>query len=267
MSQNLKTNNQNTDFVFEKFKAELEKNNLTIDYVDSESFIHIDVDGTDLKISLENVRLNYERDSDESHITDLIEAILSYSPHIPDWENAKDHVYIELFPDDFDFEGFIYEKITDDFCKVYVISENERLSWISKDDLKKWNVTEQDLVKQANLNADTLLEKTKISFDLIEDRKLGMIEVERTLLKAALLFASKMKGKLEIDFGFPFYAVIPVRDFCYIFSEKDFDFFASRIGKVVVEEYLNSGYPVTTEVLKFSESGVTAVGKYPTENK
>lgn len=266
MSQNFNTHNDNADFVFEKFKAELEKNNLEIDYIDSEDFIHINIDGNDLKISLENVRLNYERDSDESHITDLVETIISYSYDMPDWENAKDKVYIELFPNDFDFENTIREEVTTEFSKVYVVSENERLSWISKDDLETWGITEQDLRKQADLNADTLLAKTKVSFDLIEDRKLGMIEVDRTSLKAALLFAPKMKEKLQSDFGFPFYAVIPVRDFCYIFSENDLDFFAARLGKVVVDEYLNSGYPVTTEILKFSETGISALGKYPTGN-
>jgi hypothetical protein len=72
-----------------------------------------------------------------------------------------------------------------------------------------------------------------------------------------------MKEKLNKDFGFPFYAVIPVRDFCYIFSEKDFEFFSNRIGEVVVEEYKNSGYPITTEILKFTENGIKSVGKYP----
>lgn len=82
-------------------------------------------------------------------------------------------------------------------------------------------------------------------------------------LKGALLFAPKIKEKVKQDFGFPFYAVIPVRDFCYIFSEKDFDFFSKRIGSIVIEEYKNSGYPVTTELLKFTENGVETIGKYP----
>ena len=74
-----------------------------------------------------------------------------------------------------------------------------------------------------------------------------------------------MKNKIESDFGFPFYAVIPVRDFCYIFSENDFAFFSERIGKVVVDEYKQSGYPITTEILKFTDEGVETVGQYPVE--
>jgi hypothetical protein len=54
-----------------------------------------------------------------------------------------------------------------------------------------------------------------------------MIEVDYTALKGSLLFAPMMKEKIKKDIGNPFYAVMPVRDFCYIFSEKDFDFFVS----------------------------------------
>ena len=72
-----------------------------------------------------------------------------------------------------------------------------------------------------------------------------------------------MKEKVKKEFGFPFYAVIPVRDFCYIFSENDFDFFSDRISQIVVDEYKKSGYPITTEILKFTDKGVEAVGQYP----
>ncbi|WP_264565066.1 hypothetical protein [Flavobacterium sp. N3904] len=256
-------NGQKKDFVFEKFKTELGKSGLKIDSIDKEDFVHINIDGNDLKISLENVRRNYERDSDESHITDLVNLITSYWSRIPNWEISKNKVYIQLFPNDIEFKNFINEKVTDEFSKVYVVSENEKLSWISKEDIKGWKISESELTKQANINADKLLAETKINFEIIENRKLGVIEVERTSLKGSLLFAPKMKEKLNKDFGFPFYAVIPVRDFCYIFSEKDFEFFSNRIGEVVVEEYKNSGYPITTEILKFTENGIKSVGKYP----
>ena len=258
-------NTKKKDFVFEKFKTELEKSGLKIDSIDKENFIHINIEGNDLKISLENVRRNYERDSDESHITDLINTITSYSSKIPNWEISKDKVYIQLFTNDFEFNDQINEKVTDEFSKVYVVSLNDKLTWITKADLKEWNITETELKKQADINANKLLEKTEIKFEIIENRKLGLIEVKRTSLKGSLLFATKMKEKLNKDFGFPFYAVIPVRDFCYVFSQEDFDFFSNRIGEVVVDEYKNSGYPITTEILKFTENGIKSVGKYPVD--
>jgi hypothetical protein len=48
-----------------------------------------------------------------------------------------------------------------------------------------------------------------------------------------------MKNKIESDFGFPFYAVIPLRDFCYIFSENDLPSFQKELAKVVVMNVSN----------------------------
>ena len=118
------------------------------------------------------------------------------------------------------------------------------------------------MIKQAKANGDSLLARSKITFDTIENRKLGMFETDDETLKAALLFAPSIKERVRKDFGFPFYAVIPVRDFCYIFSKKDFDFFSKKLGPTVVEEYKKSGHPITTEILKFSNKGVEVVGTY-----
>lgn len=256
--------NNDKDFVFDEFKSQVEKQDMRIDSVDETGLIYISQGELTLKISLENVRRNYKRDKDQTHISDLVQTLVSYSNEIPsNWTEAKDSVYISLFPSDYTFKDFLNHKITDEFSKVYVHSGQDKFTWITKDDLKKWNITESDLDKQANLNADKLLSTTEITFDTIENHKLGLINVEHETLKGALLFAPTMKKKIKKDFGFPFYAVIPVRDFCYIFSEIDFEFFSKQIGAVVVDEYKNSGYPITTEILKFTDKGVEAVGQYP----
>lgn len=254
------------DFVFDEFKSQIEKKGMKIDSVDETGLIYISQGEITLNVSLDNVRKNYERDKDESHISDLVQTLVSYSVELPkDWKDAKDSIYISLFPNDFDFKDFLHKQITEEFSKVYVYSGENKLTWITKDDLINWKITEIELDIQANSNADKLLEQAIISFDTIENRKLGILEVEHSTLKGALLFAPSMKEKVKKDFGFPFYAVIPVRDFCYIFSEKDFEFFSGRVGRVVVDEYKNSGHPITTELLKFTDNGVEAVGKYPVE--
>jgi hypothetical protein len=258
--------NKKKDFVFDEFKSQIESKGMKIDLVDETGLIYISQGELTLKISLDNVRRNYERDKDESHISDLVNTLVSYSIELPsNWTEAKDNIFISLFPNDNDFQDFLHVKITDEFSKVYVHSGNDKLTWITKADLKKWNITEAEIDIQANKNADKLLKATPIAFDIIENRKLGLIEVEHTTLKGALLFAPTLKEKVIADIGFPFYAVIPVRDFCYIFSEKDFEFFSTRIGNVVVAEYKQSGYPITTEILKFTNNGVEAVGKYPVD--
>ena len=239
---------------------------MRIDLIDEEGLIHILQGDLTLKVSLDNVRKNYERDNDESYISDLVNTLVSYTTEVPvNWIEAKDAIYISLFPNDYEFNDFLHSRMSDEFSKVYVHSDQDKLTWITADDLVQWNITLLELDEQANSNADKLLEKAEIASDIIENHRLGRIETEYATLKGALLFAPAMKNKVRDDFGFPYYAVLPVRDFCYIFSENDFDFFAQRIGKVVVDEYKQSGYPITTEILKFTDDGVEAVGKYPVE--
>lgn len=255
-----------SDFVFEEFKTQIEKKGMRIDSVDEEGLIYISKGDWKLKISLDNVRRNYARDKDTSYISDLVQTAANSTIEIPEnWIDAKNDIYISLFPNDNDFKDYLNKKITDDISKVYIHIGNNKLTWLTKDNLTKWNISEVELDTQASINADKLLQQTLISFDTIENRKIGLINTSDTYLKGALLFAPAMKEKVKADLGFPFYAVIPVRDFCYIFSDKDYDFFSNRIGRIVVDEYKQSGYPITTEILKFTEKGVEAVGKYPVE--
>lgn len=256
--------NKEKDFVFEEFKSQIEKKGMKIDSIEESGLIHISRGEWKLKVSLENARKNFTRDKDKIHITNLVETLLVEQIEIPkNWAECKDKVFISLFPNDIDFDDMIHKKVTDEFSKVYMLSSDTNQIFLSKDNLEKWNITEKDLDIQANTNADNLLLKSTITFDTIEKRKLGIINADNETLKPALLFAPTMREKVKKDFGFPFYAVIPVRDFCYIFSEKDFDFFSGRIGDVVADEYKQSGYPITTEVLKFTDKGVEAVGQYP----
>jgi hypothetical protein len=39
----------------------------------------------------------------------------------------------------------------------------------------------------------------------------------------------------------------------------------NRMGRVVVNEYNRSGYPITTEVLRISDQGIEAIGEFPKE--
>jgi hypothetical protein len=254
------------DFVFDEFRNEIEKRGLKIDSIDKTGLIFIRVKGIDLKVSLDNVRKDFERDKDTTQIISYAQSLDSSIIDLPaTWDEAKGHIFTSLFPSDYDFTDFIHKRITDEFAQIYVYSFNRNLVWISKGDLKKWGMGESELIQQAKSNGDKLLAASKITFDTIENRKLGKFETEHETLKGALLFAPSMKEKVKKDFGFPFYAVMPVRDFCYIFSEKDFDFFSKKLGPTVVDEYTKSGYPITTEILRFSDKGAEAVGKYRVE--
>ena len=256
------------DFVFDEFMSQIE-GKFIIDSIDNTGLIYLSQGEKYFTISLDDMRKNYERDKDKSHISDLV-GILLHPLLLPEeWADAKNDIYVLLFPNDFEFEDIIHVKITDEFSKIYIHRSKGQLTWITKDIIANWNITEFELESYANNNADKLLEQIPILVDIVDNRKLGIIdaEPEYMTLFGAFLFAPSMREKVKSDFGFPFYAVIPVRDFCYIFSEQDFDFFAtkSNLGEVVISEYTQSGYPITTEILKFTDDGVEVAGKYAIE--
>jgi hypothetical protein len=70
-----------------------------------------------------------------------------------------------------------------------------------------------------------------------------------------------LKQKVQRAIGWPIYAVVPCRDFAYIFATQD-EGLIPRLGNVVVNECERSGYPITTEVLRISDTGTTAVGSF-----
>lgn len=254
------------EIVFEIFRANLEKNGLSVSSVDPDGLIRVRHGETILAVSLENVTRNYERDKDETAITDLVQTILNTNTtKLAGWDEVRDHVYVSLLPLKSLIGDPIYQPVTMVFGKVYVLAGNNKLTFIDYSELERWKITQDELAAQADKNADLLVEQASIESGLVEGRKLGMVQHPYASLKTALLFAPSFRKKAEPGFGFPFYAVMPVRDFCYIFSEEDFEFFTSRIGKVIVEEYKKSRYPLTTEVLKFEEDGVDAVGEYPVD--
>lgn len=266
--------NYANDLVLEEFTAQLAQHGIVIDTIDDDGLIHITRGEATLQVSLDNVRKNYTRDNDKRHIHELVETIVAYDADgigeaMPtDWETARPYIFASLYPkDDFDFDDVVHHPLTDEVEKIYLYTGDDRHSWISSGNLETWNVTEDDLVQQANDNADLLLADTEIEIQDVDGHMLGCFNTSRPDLKATLLLAPSLRNRIASDFGFPFFAVVPVRDFCYIFSEADAEYLLARLGPTVVDEYQESGYPITTEVWQFSDEGIRAVGRYPVEGE
>jgi hypothetical protein len=268
MSDDKNTN----DLVLEEFTAQLAKHGIAIDSIDDEGLVHIQRGGSDLKISLYNVRKNYARDNDKRHIQELVETIVDYNgvgEGLPsDWETARPDIFASLCPrDDFDFHDVLHHPLTEEVEKIYLYTGDDRHTWVAPRNLEDWNITEENLTQQANANADRLLSETEIEIQEIDGHKLGCFNTSRPDLKASLLLAPSLRDRILADFGFPFFAVVPVRDFCYLFSEADSEYLLARLGPTVVDEYQDSGYPVTTEVWRFSDEGIQAIGRYPIDGE
>ncbi len=256
---------QPKDRVFEKFESELEKQGLSIEKVDGDGLIHVSHNNVVFEVSLDNLRKDFERDQDDLRIVEFVKTMKSQFSVMPDWEFSKDKVYVGLLPNDIDFTDLINEEISEKFRKVFSIHFDNQIRYISEKQVINWGITREELKEQANENLSKLLNNSQLEIEDMDGRKLGFINCPESTLKASLIFCDDLRQKVEKDFGWPIHAAIPVRDFCYIFSKNDFQYFSNRIGNIVVEEYTQSGYPITTEVLEISEAEIKPVGAYPIE--
>lgn len=250
-------------FVFEVLRDHVSKYGMKIDAIDEQGYVLISQGAEQMKINLNNLAKNYQRDQDRIAISELIRSLLASEIEMPNqWEQAKNDIYISLYPNQFDFRDSVYQKITSVFGKVYAHSGKRTLTWVTTHHLKKWNITHIDLDIQACFNADRLLANTNIVVDKIMGHKVGYIEANPSSLVAACLFAPSMKQKIKPLFGYPFYAIIPIRDMCLVFGQKDYAFFYENMGEIVSLEFQRSGYTITNELLMFSDKGVKTIRRY-----
>jgi hypothetical protein len=125
----------------------------------------------------------------------------------------------------------------------------------------EWGVTTEQAIAAAFANQDRLLDGIKLDVAEVHDSTLGMVPVDSPY-KASVIFARAFKPLVESVLGWPVLVVLPCRDFIYVLADKSP--LVGRIGSVVVNEFRKSGYPITTEVLRISDDGIEAIGRFPT---
>jgi len=127
--------------------------------------------------------------------------------------------------------------------------------------LQKWNVSREDALAAADANMAELIAGKRPEVQEIDGMKLAMVPVS-SVFKASVIFAPNFKDFVSDVVGWPVLVVIPCRDFIFVIPEKD-KALLNRMGRVVQDEFRNSGYPVTTEVLRISDNEIEAIGKFP----
>jgi uncharacterized protein YtpQ (UPF0354 family) len=252
----------NYDFVFELFSKELNQRGYSVRQVTDEGLLIIDVNGTELTVNLDNVSRNYLRDKDSRIITDFVESIINTVQPIPEWEIAKERLYLSAESSDYDYTDIVYRKITETICKVLIYySEYEgQIAWINESKLNEWGIAVDKAFEIAQRNLDKVMSNTKIEVSDVHGMKLAMFN-SIPIFKASLIFAPSFKDFVSPEIGWPIYAVIPARDFVFVFSVNDKGLL-NLVGNSVIKEFNESGYPITTEVLSVSDNGISAIGRY-----
>ena len=129
--------------------------------------------------------------------------------------------------------------------------------------LGNWKIAQADVEAVAANNLATLLAQTRVEHRDIDGVRLGFL-ASSLPFKAALILAPNLRQVVEPVLGWPLYAVAPARDFLYLWAAERADF-AGRVGRVLVDEFTKSPYPISTEVFEISDRGIKAIGAFATD--
>jgi hypothetical protein len=243
------------------FLDELAKRNIDV-RLDDEGNYTLDACGPRIKVSLENVSRDFERDRDPGRVVTFVDTITNF-PALPDWQEAEGRVRWQPEPGDHEFGDTLRDAVSDkvSLVLVYVDPSENQVRWLTPADAEKWNKTRTDLMAAAQRNMDRILQQSKVETAAVEEHQLGMLGHELVAFKAALLFCPNLKKAVEPVLGWPLFAVMPCRDFVYLLNQKD-EPLLGRLGQVVLREYEKSGYPISTEVFEITDQGIRAIGDF-----
>lgn len=251
--------------VEELFEREMKSRKIPYHYDNNEDLYKIDYNGKLYKVSIDNVKKDYEQSQDPETVSYFVEQILKVfeNQKKPLWGEIKQDIYPYVVVNDETYENFIFEYISQDLAKTHIIAGREgSIEWISRDMLKEWNISEDVLKDTAKTNMLKLLDSAKLEIIGKDKKKAGFVSLKKDFLNASTILSPSFRSLVENDLGWPVLAVIPCRDFIIVFNEKD-EFTLNRFEQKVVTDYKNSPYPLTTEILKISDEGITVIGKYP----
>jgi hypothetical protein len=209
-------------------------------------------------ISLENLSREFDRDRDPGRVRRFVDSILT-APVIPSWADARKGLTFAIEPADHDFGDTVREPVSDSVFRilVYLNEQGNQLMWVSDGLLKQWGQTRAAAEEVAANNLAELLRNAPLVLDELDGRTYGTFAI-RSPFKAALPLAPNFRAVVGAKLGWPLYALIPSRDFVYVFAEKDQPLLGV-LGRAAAEEFENGAYPVSRDVFRLSDEGLAAV--------
>jgi hypothetical protein len=224
----------------------------------------VDVAGSECTVSLDNVARNAIRDNDPSQVERFVDGLIASMQPLPLWPEARRGIIslAEAFREG--MEGVIRDQVSQELQRVlsYTDPDFERLQWLTDADLTAWRVRPDDVLSAAEENMAGLMDRSRLEVSAVQGTPLGYFD-SPCPFKASLLFAPNFKQSVASQIGWPVLAVAPCRDFLYLWPAEGNDLIR-RMGGLVATEYERSGYPLTTEVLRMSDDGIEAVGRFET---
>lgn len=221
----------------------------------------VEIDSSELRLNLANTRKHFAVAANPELFSAFADSVIESRKPLPaTWIEAKARVRLALEPGDYQFGNVLHIHLSGLTTQVGVYARDgeKSLRWIDQRQLQEWGVAEVEFWQAAHATMAELLQQTPIEVNFVDGHLLAMFNTS-SISKAALILSPNLKEVIAPKLGWPVYAVTPCRDFAYIFSDSAL---IERLGEIVIREYANSAYPISTEVLEISDDGIEAIGKF-----
>ncbi len=212
-------------------------------------------------VCLDNLRKEFSQDGEAARIERFFDSIEA-SRNLSDLPLEVANLYWSLEPNDYAEKPYVFEPLSGRVDQV-LVHFNEAaglITFLTHDLLDKAGLTSEQASDRAYKNLDLMLNESVLECQDVLGMPLGMVTTKLPF-KTALILAPSLQTFVETTLGWPVLAVAPDRDFLYLWSPKDSDL-TNRIGSVVLREYEQAPYPITTEVFEIADDGIGAVGLF-----
>jgi len=245
------------------FEDELSRRGCSFVRVDEQRYC-FEVEGSSVTVNLENVRRDAEREGDPDAIRRFVDTVFAaISTPSLSWAEASSALFWSAEGAIDGIENAVRVVVSAEVNRVLTLTDvgRTKVTWVTPEMCAEWGVTIEQAGDAASRNQDTLLDGIQLDVTQAAGERLGMIPLHPPY-KASVIFAPSFRSFVEPALGWPVLAVVPCRDFVYVLA--DGSPLVDRLGSIVVEQFQTGGYPITTELLRISDDGVEAIGRFPT---
>ncbi|MCK6528319.1 hypothetical protein L6R50_12435 [Myxococcota bacterium] len=192
----------------------------------------------------------------------VVRAVLEGPAGLPGWLVARSGVRLSLESLHHEFRDTLHAPLTRGTTRVLVYADPEErfVTWISGRTLEGWGLEPEDVHWAARSNMASLLDGTHVEVHRMRGRRCAVFQID-SVFKASLLLAPNLRERVAPLLGWPVVAIAPCRDFLMAFEDGD-PAWLPGLADVVMHEHAGSGHPVTTEVLRCSDEGISALGAF-----
>lgn len=215
-------------------------------------------------VSLDNLQRDVASDGDLGRVSRFVDALLA-SVGAPEAGVSANRLYWCLEPSDYEERADYRVAMSDcvDRVLVHLSTDGRLVTWVTRSMLDSLGLSEADAGDRAFTNLERALSDASVESQSIDGVQLGFIGTSLPF-KASLILAPNLREVVGAVLGWPLMAVVPDRDFLYLWAARHTDF-VQRVGHVVVREYSQASYPISTEVYEIADKAIRAIGAFPKE--